>query len=73
MTNEDSVLEEAIANLREAAQKVRATQNLMHSLGDDRRRELPGAPDAPLYGAGYDRGGLRSGLEEAASIFLTFY
>ena len=33
MTKEDSVLEEAIANLREAAQKVRATQNLMHSQG----------------------------------------
>jgi two-component sensor histidine kinase len=33
VTNEDSVLEEAIANLREAAQRVRATQNLMHSQG----------------------------------------
>ncbi len=33
MTNEDSVLEEAIANLREAAQRIRATQNLMHSQG----------------------------------------
>ena len=29
VTNEESVLEEAIANLREAAQKIRATQNLM--------------------------------------------
>jgi len=28
---EDSVLEEAIANLRDAAQRIRATQNLMHS------------------------------------------
>jgi hypothetical protein len=28
-----SVLEEAIANLREAAQRVRATQNLMHAQG----------------------------------------
>ena len=33
MTNEESVLEEAIANLREAAQRIRATQNLMHSRG----------------------------------------
>jgi len=33
MTNEDSVLEEAMDNLREAAQRVRATQNLMHSQG----------------------------------------
>ena len=33
MTKEDSVLEEAIADLREAAQRIRATQNLMHSQG----------------------------------------
>jgi len=33
VTNEDSVLEEAIANLREATQRVRATQNLMHYQG----------------------------------------
>jgi len=33
MANEESVLEEAIANLRDAAQRVRATQNLMHSQG----------------------------------------
>ena len=31
--NEDSVLEEAIANLRGAAQRIRATQNVMHSQG----------------------------------------
>ena len=31
MPKEDSVLEEAIANLRDAAQRIRATQNLMHS------------------------------------------
>ena len=43
VTNEESVLEEAIANLREAAQRVRATQNLMHSQGmtqDVNYREL---------------------------------
>jgi len=33
MANEESVLKEAIANLRDAAQRVRATQNLMHSQG----------------------------------------
>jgi hypothetical protein len=33
MTNEESVLEEAMGNLREAAQRIRATQNLMHSRG----------------------------------------
>jgi hypothetical protein len=31
VTNEESVPEEAIANLREAAQRIRATQNIMHS------------------------------------------
>jgi hypothetical protein len=30
---DDSVLEEAIANLREAALRIRATQNLMHARG----------------------------------------
>jgi hypothetical protein len=33
VTNEDSVLEGAIANLRGAAQRIRATQNLMHARG----------------------------------------
>ena len=31
MTNEDSVIEEAMDNLREAAQRTRATQNLTHA------------------------------------------
>ena len=33
MTNEDSILEEAMDNLREAAQHLRATQNLIHARG----------------------------------------
>ncbi len=33
MTNEASVLEEAMDNLREAAQRIRATQHLMHAQG----------------------------------------
>ncbi len=43
MTDEDSVLEEAMDNLREAAQRIRATQNLMHARGmteDANYREL---------------------------------
>jgi hypothetical protein len=43
VTNEESVLEEAIANLREAAQRIRATQHLMHAQGmteDVHYREL---------------------------------
>ena len=33
MTNEDTVLEEAMDNLKEAGQRIRATQSLMRSLG----------------------------------------
>jgi hypothetical protein len=33
VTNEDSVLEEAVDNLRGAAQRIRATQNVMHARG----------------------------------------
>jgi hypothetical protein len=43
VANEDSVLEEAIANLREASYRIRATQNLMHARGmteDVNYREL---------------------------------
>ena len=43
MTKEDFVLEEAIANLREAAQRIRATKNLIRSQGmtqDENYREL---------------------------------
>jgi AmiR/NasT family two-component response regulator len=43
VTSEDSVLEEVMDNLREAAQRIRATQNLMHARGmteDENYREL---------------------------------
>ena len=33
MANEDTVLEEAMDNLREAEQRIRATQSLMRSQG----------------------------------------
>jgi hypothetical protein len=33
VASEDSVLEEAMDNLREAAQRIRATQNHMHARG----------------------------------------
>ena len=33
MANEDTVLEEAMDNLREARQRIRATQSLMRSQG----------------------------------------
>ena len=42
MANEDTVLEEAMDNLKEAGQRIRATQSLMRSQGmiDDDYREL---------------------------------
>jgi hypothetical protein len=43
VTNEESVLEEAMDNLREAAQRIRATQSLMRAQGmteDANYREL---------------------------------
>jgi hypothetical protein len=43
VTAEESVLEEAMDNLREATQRIRATQNLMHARGmteDANHREL---------------------------------
>jgi|SRR3712207_2519154 len=43
VTNEESVLDEALGNLREAAQRIRATQNVMHARGmteDVHYREL---------------------------------
>jgi hypothetical protein len=43
VTNENSVLEEAMDNLREAVQRIRATQNLMDARGmteDVHYREL---------------------------------
>ena len=33
MADEDTVLKEAIDNLKEAGQRIRATQSLMHSQG----------------------------------------
>ncbi len=53
---EDSVLEEAMDNLREAAQRIRATQNVMHarSMAEDANyREL--LTRLILYGACYGR------------------
>jgi hypothetical protein len=43
MANEDTVLEEAMDNLKEAGQRIRATQSLMRSQGmtdDSDYREL---------------------------------
>ncbi len=63
MLREDFVLQETMHNLREAAQRIRATQNLMHAQGmteDVHYRELL---TRLSRGACYDRGGLCGGQE----------
>ena len=47
MAGEDSVLEEAMAKLKEAGQRVRATQSLMRSQGMEEGQ--------PIAAASYDR------------------
>ena len=58
MADEDSVLEEAMNNLKEAGQRIRATQSLMRSVGmtDGENHREPSY--APLYGARHDRSGI---------------
>jgi hypothetical protein len=68
VTNEDSVLEEAIANLRETAQRIMATQNLMHARGMTEVvhfRELLTRLSTALA---MERGGLCGGQEEARPV-----
>ena len=47
MADEDTVLEEAMDNLREAGQRIRATQSLMRSQGIEEGE--------PIAVASYDR------------------
>jgi hypothetical protein len=46
MADEDSVLEEAMDSLKEAGQRIRATQSLMRSQGIE---GLPRPTHAPLW------------------------
>ena len=55
MADEDTVLEEAMEYLKEAGQRIRATQSLMRSQGmtdGENHRDLP---YAPFHGARHDR------------------
>jgi hypothetical protein len=55
MANEDAVLEEAMDNLKEAGQRIRATQGLMRSEGMTDGENYRDLPYASLYGARHDR------------------
>ena len=51
MANEDTVLEEAMDNLKEAGQRIRATQSLMRSQGmteGENHRDLLTRPSTAL-------------------------
>jgi hypothetical protein len=55
MADEDTVLEEAMDNLKEAGQRIRATQNLMRSQGMTDCENYRDLPYASRYGARHDR------------------
>ena len=57
--SEDTVLEEAMENLKVAGQRIRATQSLMRSQGIT-VGEKPRPSYAPFYGARHDRSGVPS-------------
>jgi hypothetical protein len=54
MAKEDTVLEEAMANLKEAGQRIRATQGLMRSEGMTDGENYRDLPYASLYGTRHD-------------------
>jgi hypothetical protein len=69
MTDEVTVLEEAMDNLKEAGQRIRATQSLMRSQGmtdGENHRDLL----TPLYGARHDRGRIPGGPASEGSLIL---
>ena len=55
MAKEDTVLEEAMDNLKVAGQRIRATQGLMRSEGMTDGENYRDPPYAPFYGARHDR------------------
>jgi len=64
MADEDTVLEEAMDNLKEAGQRIRATQSLMRSQGmtdGENHRD-------PFYGARHDRSGIPRGKASEGSL-----
>ena len=61
MAKEDTVLEEAMDNLKEAGQRIRATQGLMRSEGMTDGENYRDPPYAPLCSARHDRSGIPRG------------
>ena len=55
MADEDTVLEEAMDNLKEAGQRIRATQSLMRSQGMTDGENYRDLLTRPFYGARHDR------------------
>src|SRR3712207_5236089 len=67
MADEDTVLEEAMDNLKEAGQRIRATQSLMRSEGMT-GRESSWPPYAPPYSARHDRSSIPRGSGPQGSL-----
>src|SRR5829696_8212959 len=68
MADEDPVLEEAMDNLKEAGQRIRATQSLVRSQGMTDGEEPPRPPHAPFYGARHDRSCIPRGQASEESL-----
>jgi hypothetical protein len=68
MANEDAVLEEAMDNLKEAGQRIRATQGLMRSEGMTDCENYRDLPYASLYGARHDRSRILRGPASEGSL-----
>jgi hypothetical protein len=68
MANEDTVLEEAMDNLKEAGQRIRATQGLMRSEGMTDGENYRDLPYASLYGARHDRSRILRGQASEGSL-----
>jgi hypothetical protein len=70
MANEDTVLEEAMDNLKVAGQRIRATQGLMRSEGMTDCENYRDLPYASLYGARHDRSRILRGQASQGSLVV---
>ena len=68
MADEDTVLEEAMDNLKEAGQRITATQSLMRSEGMTDGENYRDLPYASLYGARHDRSSILRGPASEGSL-----
>jgi hypothetical protein len=68
MADEDTVLDEAMDNLKGAGQRIRATQHHMRSQGMTDGENHRGLLHAPVYGARHDRSRIPRGQASKGSL-----